>query len=301
MSLFSFKEKIVLLGKIVSLVEIPNDEKILELALSFGKLALNDAQAADALYNAKLYGLSMYHIQQSVEKSAKGFGLLTTALKPDDLKIVSHNSLLAVLLYLKSNAPKLISTLDDLSPVFGVIEKFGLINKGEVKIFIENAQKQVNAGVYDKLINEIKKSKKNVEMWKATLNLDLNNEIVSSALKGLQTKNHTHDLIIKLIDLLSRIFRNKLSKKDIIKLKITSILFFNTASLLLSLSSLTTWHEEETRYPPTSDQDAYWNPFDYDKKKKLVHFQNTLIDKSKTLSNSIVDASTQAKEYILIS
>ena len=74
--------------------------EVLELSREFAKVSAEDLQVATSSYSNKRYAQSIYNLQQSVEKAAKGFGLLQGVVKPEELlREVGHKSLYAILLH----------------------------------------------------------------------------------------------------------------------------------------------------------------------------------------------------------
>ena len=150
--------------------------------------------------------------------------------------------------YLKKNSPKIILLLDELFsssnkiPLFSKIIEL-MMDKNQMRTIIYGLKKRVDEKVYEKLIKKIQEPATYKEMWEATLNLNKNKEIVTSALNNLQTKDKMLGLGTMLFDSLETITGAKVTPKESIKLKITLILS-GVAPLLLDLASLTTWHEK---------------------------------------------------------
>lgn len=63
----------------------------IKLAKLLFKTAENDLQAVETLFNAKNYNLSLFHLQQSVEKFVKSYGIRMEIIEPKDLtKKIRH-------------------------------------------------------------------------------------------------------------------------------------------------------------------------------------------------------------------
>jgi HEPN domain-containing protein len=68
------------------------------LALAYAEISRGDIDAAKVLYKRHLYQQAVYMLQQTVEKSAKSFGLMIGIVKPKDLREISHRSVYALLI-----------------------------------------------------------------------------------------------------------------------------------------------------------------------------------------------------------
>lgn len=57
------------------------------------EIAKKDLKAAKCLYEKELYPQAIFYLQQSVEKAAKSFAIMTNMIKEDEVKTVRHNPL----------------------------------------------------------------------------------------------------------------------------------------------------------------------------------------------------------------
>jgi HEPN domain-containing protein len=88
-----------------------------ELALEFSHFANMDLRAAETVFRQKLPGVSLYHLQQAVEKASKGFGVLVGASELDLTKLakeIGHTPL--SMLFARSSAV-LLSAVETMSNV----------------------------------------------------------------------------------------------------------------------------------------------------------------------------------------
>ncbi len=72
-------------------------------ALELTKLAEDDLKSSKLLYENKLYALSVYHMQQAVEKTAKAYALMFGIITGDKLKEIGHESPLVFINMLKQS------------------------------------------------------------------------------------------------------------------------------------------------------------------------------------------------------
>ena len=47
--------------------------------------AIKDLETAEILYNAQHFNTALFHLQQSVEKLVKSFGIETKSVKPEEI------------------------------------------------------------------------------------------------------------------------------------------------------------------------------------------------------------------------
>ena len=280
-------------ARILSLTELPSKE-VAELSLSLGRLALEDSRASSIMHKQGLFRPSMFHLQQSVEKSAKAFGLLMGILKPEDLvKEVHHDSVVAILLNIKDfNADVYSIFMDFLSVDFGNLPKRAKFLGKSMRFLQKKIEKPVQSIKpspkidYSQALKEIRDPKTYSRMWKATLDLDEKDELVSIALKALQSqlgKGLGWQLLEPITSLIGR-------ENEKNKVKFIFKLYSNAAPKVLPLCILTMWHEQAPRYPPISKND-FWDPAAYNSKSPLVSLHKTLADDSLTLAKAIIAAS----------
>ena len=83
-----------------------------KVAFDFAVIAKKDFLAAKILYREKLYAQAVYALQQSVEKSAKAFGLMLGILKINEVRSVSHRSVYALLIGMESFSQQLTASVN---------------------------------------------------------------------------------------------------------------------------------------------------------------------------------------------
>jgi hypothetical protein len=244
-----------LVKRITDIASIPSKD-IASLSLSLGKLATQDVDASSVLYRRKLFGPSMFHLQQAVEKSAKGFGLLVSILKPDDLKYeVGHKSIIAILLrgdefqknvysFYKYFLQLDIAHNSEISKLFSrrIVQLQNVLTKP-----VQNIS-TVDPEMYGRAIDELRDAKQAAQMWKDTLNLGLNNELVKTAVDGINNNITNKQIFSVLINILKSCIGPPLSNLIV-------NLFAQAGSRVYALSMLTMWHEKEPRYPAVEKED----------------------------------------------
>jgi len=93
-----------------------------EYIMDFIKLSTDDLHVSKLCYRKGYYAISVYHLQQAVEKSVKAYGLLTGIITIDDLnKFVKHDSPKIFLKLIKDHWEHIASFLDPkvLGPIGG--------------------------------------------------------------------------------------------------------------------------------------------------------------------------------------
>lgn len=65
----------------------------MKLSKTLLEIAKKDLEAAKCLYEKELYPQAIFYLQQSVEKAAKSFAIMTNMIKEDEVKAVWHNPL----------------------------------------------------------------------------------------------------------------------------------------------------------------------------------------------------------------
>ena len=76
-------------------------QDIFERARGFLNCAKEDYEAANLLRRQQIFSLSVYHLQQAVEKVTKGYALAFFAIRPAELRKIGHKSPLAFIRILK--------------------------------------------------------------------------------------------------------------------------------------------------------------------------------------------------------
>lgn len=87
------------------------------LAIEFLKCAKDDIKATKLLYENKVFPLSVYHLQQAVEKITKAYALVLSIISKEELMEIKHKSpLVFIKLLEKSWAIKYINLIKMLNP-----------------------------------------------------------------------------------------------------------------------------------------------------------------------------------------
>lgn len=233
------------------------------VALYYAEIAKNDFLAARTLYQKHLNAQAVYALQQSVEKSAKSFGLMMGILKINDLRSVSHRSVHALLLGMETLTEHMAERVSWLqtSSRFEV-EKLRKLGLNSV---IHKIAPLVPSPAMVKSDREKIDELDDAEMWHATLNLDINNQYVKSSLRTLE--NIPFDKASFLFSMRVLKMVGKVMSGDT-----TGDYFFcilRSSPRAYGLSMLTMWHETATRYPPITSKD-YWRMGEYTNDKPLL-------------------------------
>jgi hypothetical protein len=283
--------------KLYLIAPVPSGE-ISELALKFGKLAHEDATASLFLRGKGLYRPATFHLQQSVEKSAKGFGLLVSILRPEDLQQgVGHFSPIALTYDLGS----FLNRVNIFYNEFVNINFEHLIEKHSfpMKWFldIQKSLKTILAKVkpldqkeYERSNSELRMPETKARMWKSTLELDRSNPLVSQALHSLEN-NVTKSGKSKMVRWL---FKFAVGDSNLAKFYYET--FSEAGSRIYHLSMLTAWHEKEPRYPPIKPAD-HWDPEAYTASSQFVQYQKRLIEETKRTADAIVRAADTIRKH----
>ncbi|MEM0328696.1 MAG: HEPN domain-containing protein [Thermoproteota archaeon] len=101
------------------------------LAMGFLKCAKDDIAATKLLYENQVFSLSVYHLQQAVEKTTKAYGLILSIISKEELMEIKHKSpLVFIKLLEKSWVTKYIGIIKMLNP--------------EIKTNIDDVEKIIN-------------------------------------------------------------------------------------------------------------------------------------------------------------
>ena len=113
----------------------------MNLALSFYKIARVDFNVSKILYDKLEYSNSIYHLQQSVEKLSKAFGLITQIVKSGDIdKKISHNT---KMIFTK-NITAQQENFNKLTEINQLFPDFAAFEIGNTKIDFEQEGKNFN-------------------------------------------------------------------------------------------------------------------------------------------------------------
>ena len=248
------------------------ESKSIELALSFAKIARQDAKASQELYSRSFFPQAVFAFQQAVEKDSKSVGLLMGFIKPtpDDLRRVSHMSLLGLLL----GMPEM---LDRLPVVQKSIQ--GELEKPSLKQFhLTEAlapilkPPSISSEMVRTTIQQILRINRN-RAWELSLSLDPNEpftQIIDGMLANADQKCKEADQAESALRKIGKIVRDRYG----IAVDHSGTRFFlNVAVRAINedvpLTLLTMWHEQEARYPPVSETDR-WYVGMYKKRSGLV-------------------------------
>lgn len=264
-----------------------------ELALDFSRFADIDLRAAEAVVRRKLHGISLYHLQQAVEKASKGFGILVGAFELDLTKLakeIGHAPL--SLLFARSSAVML-SALDAMNGVIQLSspDTPGLL-RGNVKRLLNEVRPSLET-LRKRLEYEAQVELERLDgqaLRIATLNLDRNVSQVNDAIEGLES-NAFDKTILKLL-----LWQSRAALEGTAKWKNYADYVYNVvgaASRLYPLNMLTTWHQSSTRYPGF---DRLGNSYSklYEPTRPLLRMMPTLIKHSRRFCNNVERASTLA-------
>ncbi len=223
-----------------ALASLSEDQKkeAMELARGFLECSRQDIQATRLLYGRQLFPLSVYHLQQAVEKATKAYALAFFAISKEDLIKIGHKSPMAFIRMLdKSWGNKFIVVL---------------------KMFYPDAKTNVSEA--RKIINLKKTQKELAKLPESVIQnfLDLN-EKIRNALMSDKTQNQMNSQI----EILLRLLKGRLpgvNTEEIMKSFRTDFSFDMVCSFggLYVLSMVTYPHWEFTRYP-----DKEIKPSDY--------------------------------------
>jgi HEPN domain-containing protein len=102
-----------------------------DLATGFLNCAKDDVEATKLLYEKRLFSLSVYHLQQAVEKTTKACALLLSIVSKEELIEIKHKSPLTFIKFLKKSwAIKYIDLIKMLNP--------------EIKTNVDDVEKIIN-------------------------------------------------------------------------------------------------------------------------------------------------------------
>jgi len=262
-------------------------------AFDFAEIAKGDWLAAKVLYQKRLYAQAVYMLQQSVEKSAKSFGLMMGILKPSDvIKAVSHRSVYALLIRMDMFTEQLRETVTFLR-TSDQSEVEALRSLGFDQVFDKLTPIVPTSEMVESDKQQIDKLNDS-DMWQATLTLDTTNDYVRSALQQLD--NIQWDKQRVLLPIQAIVVLSKIMKKNSDEIKYF-LNILRASPRVYPLSMLTMWHETPTRYPPICDRD-YWEIREYTSDKPLIKRFPFLLKHAKILANSVANGALAAKHQV---
>lgn len=274
----------------------------IKLALAFAKIARQDARASRELCTKSFYPQAIFAFQQAVEKDAKSVGLLMGFVKPtpDDLKKVSHRSLLGLLL----GMPEMLDRLPTMQKVIrGELEKPSLKQfhlTDALQPFLKPPM--ITGETVQTAIRQIR----GIDRSKAwTLSLSLNpkepfTQTIDGMLATAEQKCKEADGAEAALRKLSRIVRDKWG----VSVDHSGTRFFLNMGLraineAVPLTLLTMWHEQEARYPPVSEND-HWDIGMYTKRSGLVRRLPELYRHLDRLSLAALAGARNARRFAMI-
>lgn len=205
-----------------------------KLGEEFLKNAEDDLEVSKCLYEKEKFSLSIYHLQQSVEKTVKAGGLIFNLIPPEQLKKIGHKTPLTFLKMLEK--PWVIKFVKIAKENYPDLKT----NTTEAEETIHNKHLEIAKWKKDSILNFInlpKKLKEQVELESA--------------------KNPSISQLIKIF--------NQFSNRDFREV----VEFASSFVTLYLLSAITFPHEEFTRYP-TICPDKGIKPSDYQKGLGIV-------------------------------
>jgi len=210
----------------------------MELARGFLECSKQDIQATRLLYERRIFPLSVYHLQQAIEKATKAYALAFFVISKEDLTEIGHKSPMAFIKMLKKRwVGKFIVVLKMLYP--------------DAKTNVSEAEK----------VMKLKKTQKELAKLPESVIqnfLDLN-EKIRVALTSDKTQNQINSQIEILLHSLEGLLPD-MNTKEIMKSLRTNFSFDIACFFggLFILSVVTYPHWEFTRYP-----DKEIKPSDY--------------------------------------
>lgn len=213
-------------------------KETMELARGFLECSRQDIQTTRLLYERQVFPLSVYHLQQAIEKATKAYALAFFAISKEDLISIGHKSPMAFIRMLKKSW----------------VNKFIVV----LKMFYPDAKTNVSEA--EKIINLKKTQKELAKLPESVIQnfLDLDEKI-----RDALTSDKTQNQINSQIEILLRSLKGLLpgvNTEEIMKSFRTNFSFDIACSFggLYILSVVTYPHWEFTRYP-----DKEIKPSDY--------------------------------------
>lgn len=233
----------------------------MNLGLGFYKTGVIDLEIAKLLYNKEFYPNSIYHLQQSVEKLAKSYGLFNGIIQHEELeKRIRHNSNKVFTTEIQDFQNKIIK-VEEFAHVFPEFFKFSIdgIEHDFTKIdsqfkksiilamnFEPNDFHSISCNDLDEILQIIKTSQDliidsefNFEKFEKQFPV-----ICNKIIKQIEVKTGED------LEYLINIFKNHMFTKNEISELFLHLLKVNSVSLSLYLFALlTASHNQATRYP----------------------------------------------------
>lgn len=243
-------------------------KETMELARGFLECSRQDIQATRLLYERQVFPLSVYHLQQAIEKATKAYALAFFAISKEDLIKIGHKSPMAFIRMLKKSW----------------VNKFIVV----LKMFYPDAKTNVSEA--EKIINLKKTQKELVKLPESVIQnfLDLNEKI-----RDALTSDKTQNQINSQIEILLRSLKGLLpgvNTEEIMKSLRTNFSFDIACSFggLYILSVVTYPHWEFTRYP-----DKEIKPSDYSLDLGVVQCVDGILTQAENAIQALEEALVQ--------
>ncbi len=274
------------------------DRQSVDVALAFAEIARKDLRASRILYLNKLYPQAVFELEQAVEKSVKGVGLLMNLVTPSRESLTheaGHSTVLRILLGRRERLARLAKNLGALAASEGLKEGRDLLLKLGVPPGIpessemeSNLKDETNAKEEADYIARLKSN----DLWKITLEADPRRPPNTAILKMLENAESRWTSL----DRLQRKFEQKLAPRmsDPETLEYILNVYGRAFPEIAPLSLVTMWHERETRYPPLEGTD-YWDPGRYVLSSGLVKLYPRLMKHAKRLCEGAVRGASAAR------
>lgn len=225
-----------------------------ELARGFLECSRQDIETTRLLYERQVFPLSVYHLQQAIEKAAKAYALVFFAISKEDLIKIGHKSPIAFIRMLKKSW----------------VNKFIVV----LKLFYPDAKTNVSEA--ENIINLKKTQKELAKLPESGIQkfLDLD-EKIREALTSDETQNLINSQIGILLSSLKGLLPG-VNTEEIMKSFRTNFSLDIACSFggLYILSVVTYPHWEFTRYP-----DKEMKPSDYSSDLGIVQCVGRILTK----------------------
>jgi len=266
------------------------EKESVHLAYEYAKVSDKDIESASLLYSNRLYPQACYFLQQSVEKTAKSYGLLMGSIKAEELiKDVGHLSAISLLYHFDGTYNKYFEAfnilVDDLVKANKMKKDVGDLIKLRDKLDkVDRSQLS-----FKPVIEQIQNPEFEKLMWNATINLDRNDSMVNDALTSLEKSKWSRiEPFLPIIQIL--IFKRGPAINCYLHL-------IKVSWRVGPLTLITMWHEKTTRYPPIKESD-YWNLDAYNAQTQLIKRFKFLNKHARISSKEILKATFLAKKAI---
>ena len=264
------------------------DRAAVRLALSFAKIGRADLRASNLLYGRKLYAQSVFHLQQSVEKSVKAVGMLLSLVRPnkEDLtREAGHATVFGILVRRGDRLVQLRRNLGFLAASEPLKEGKELLLRLGVPWAIPDHREMEAKLVSEQAAKAEVERLRNLrprDLWRIPLELDQRRPPNDAILKLLDDAEAQW----KPLDRFQRTFEKRFSylMSDPEAVRYIMNIHGKAMPEIAPLAFITMWHDTETRYPPVDGSD-YWSPERYTASSGLVRLFPRLQKHAKRLSD----------------